>query len=305
MNKQEKELSRTRTLGAKLVYATFKLLKEAGGQLPAQTIFNEIPTTVELNEWDLGIYEKTGNVRWWSILHFFSIPCVKTGYLVKQKGVWFLTKEGEAAYALGERGLLDAILKGYQEWKQKKEAATPKDIMADEDQSIATDDNTSEVTLEQMELIASAGIKSHIDAMNPYELQELVAALLRGMGYFTPFIAQRGKDGGVDITAYKDPLGATSPRIKVQVKHRGDRSSAEPVRQLMGLLQKGEDVGIFVSTGGFTSDARATARTAHTHVELIDLDRFIALWQEFYPKLSDNDKSLLPLKIVYFLAPTE
>ncbi len=35
----------------------------------------------------------------------------------------------------------------------------------------------------------------------------MVAALLRAMGYYTPFISPRGKDGGVDILAYQDPIG--------------------------------------------------------------------------------------------------
>jgi len=29
------------------------------------------------------------------------------------------------------------------------------------------------------------------------------------------------------------------------------------------------------------------------------------LWQEFYPKMVDEDKNLLPLLPVYFLAPTD
>lgn len=73
----------------------------------------------------------------------------------------------------------------------------------------------------------------------------------------------------------------------------------------MGLLQKEGDVGIFVSTGGFSPDARAAARSSHVHVELIDLNRFVGLWQEFYDKLSDEDKSLLPLRPIYFLGMKE
>ena len=124
------------------------------------------------------------------------------------------------------------------------------------------------------------------------------------MGYYTPFVAPQGKDGGVDVIAYRDPLGAVSPRIKVQIKHRESPASVQEVRQLIGLLQKGGDVGMFVSSGGFTSDAKSTARGSHVHVELIDLDRFISMWQEFYEKLTDEDKSLLPLRPLFFYAPS-
>jgi uncharacterized protein with gpF-like domain len=54
--------------------------------------------------------------------------------------------------------------------------------------------------------------------MPPYEFQELVADLLRAMGYHVAWIADAGKDGGIDIVAYNDPLGTRLPRIKVQVK---------------------------------------------------------------------------------------
>jgi restriction system protein len=157
-------------------------------------------------------------------------------------------------------------------------------------------------TLDEIEQLAIEGIRKEIASKNPYEFQELTAALLRGMGYFTPFVAPRGKDGGIDIIAYRDPLGTVSPRIKVQVKHRQVPATVEEIRQLMGLLQKDGDVGIFMSTGGFTADAKTTARSSHVHVELIDLSRLIDLWQEFYPKLSDEDKSKLPLLPIYFLA---
>ena len=139
----------------------------------------------------------------------------------------------------------------------------------------------------------------------PYEFQDLTAALLRGMGYFTPFVAPAGKDGGVDIAAYRDPLGTSSPRIKVQIKHRDSPATVQELRQLMGVLQeKAGDVGLFISSGGFTADAKTTARTSSVHVELVDLPRFITLWQEFYQKLTDEDKTKLPLFPIYLMATT-
>ena len=158
---------------------------------------------------------------------------------------------------------------------------------------------------DDIEQRAIEGLQQYINAKNAYEFQDLVAALLRGMGYYTPFVAPKGKDGGVDVIAYRDPLGTQSPRIQVQIKHKEAGASVQEVRQLMGLLQKEGDVGMFVSTSGFSPDARAAARGSHIHVELVDLNRFISLWQEFYDKLKDEDKNLLPLHPIYFLAPVE
>ena len=188
----------------------------------------------------------------------------------------------------------------YQEWKAKRREEDESAV-----QEIESEVQEQEIPFDQIEQIAMEGLEAHINAQNPYEFQDLVAALLRGMGYYTPFVAPKGKDGGVDIVAYRDPLGTESPRIQVQIKHRESPASVQEVRQLMGLLQKEGDVGIFVSTGGFSPDARITARSSHIHVELIDLPRFIGLWQEFYEKMSDEDKSRMPLRPVYFLATQE
>ncbi|AOL09353.1 Mrr restriction endonuclease [Burkholderia contaminans FFH2055] len=295
-------LSRSRELAAKVIFAAFQILQERGGELPGRDVIAEIQKRVVLDEWATETYEKTGYVRWQSILHFFSIDCIKAGYLLKKKGVWYLTAEGSQAIKLGDAGLLNAAVDAYRAWRDKNQPnAEPKN----ESDIVDGGEQAQEAAIHEMEQLAAEGLKKQIFLKNPYEFQDLVAALLRGMGYYTPFVAPAGKDGGIDIIAYRDPLGTVSPRINVQVKHRNDTpAKVQEIRELMGLLQKDGDVGIFVSSGGFTSDAKSTARSSHAHVELIDLDRFIALWQQFYVKLTDDDKAILPLTAIYFYAPS-
>jgi restriction system protein len=289
----------SRQLAARVVFAALEILKERGGQLPGREVIAEVEKRVTLDEWARATYEKSGYVRWQSILHFFSIDCIKAGYLIKNKGVWYITPEGESALKLGETGLLEAATAAYRKWKNQNISRESVD-----DQEVGVDDQQEqEATIQKMEQLAIEGLKKQISVKNPYEFQELVASVLRGMGYYTPFVAPQGKDGGVDVIAYRDPLGTVSPRIKVQVKHRDSTATVQEVRQLMGLLQKDGDVGMFVSSGGFTSDAKTTARGSHVHVELVDLERFIGLWQEFYSKLTDEDKSRLPLVPIYFYSP--
>jgi restriction system protein len=293
-------LSPSRELAAKVIFAALHILKESGGQAPGRDVVAAVEKRVPLDDWAKATYEKSGYVRWQSILHFFSIDCIKAGYLVKKKGVWYLTPEGENALKLGDVGLLKAATAAYRKWKDENQ---PQEGTEDQDVS-EEGQQGQEATIHEHEQLAIEGLKKQINLKNPYEFQELIAALLRGMGYYTPFVAPKGKDGGIDVIAYRDPLGTISPRIKVQIKHRDSAASVQEVRQLMGLLQKDGDVGMFVSSGGFTSDAKSTARSSHIHVELVDMDRFIALWQEFYPKLTDEDKSLLPLVPIYFYAPS-
>jgi len=58
-------------------------------------------------------------------------------------------------------------------------------------------------------------------------MENLVAGLLWAMGYNTN-VSKIGPDKGVDIIAYPDEFGIKDPKIKVQVKHRKERSQMCP-----------------------------------------------------------------------------
>ena len=305
----EKKLSKSTATAAKVIYAALQALKDNGGELPSSSVFNEVEKRVEFDAWEKNQYETTGNIRWRAILSFHSIGPIKAGFLVKKKGIWYLTPEGEAALKLGSMGLLNATNEAYKKWSKenprKTVAESEETVLEGEGVPVAVEENPP-INLDQIEQMATESLNEYIKSKNAYEVQDLVAALLRGMGYYTPFVAPKGKDGGVDIIGYRDPLGTVSPRIKVQVKHRQSTpATVQEIRQLIGLLQKDGDVGLFVSTYGFSPDAKATARNSHVHVELIDLQRLVSLWQEFYPKLTDEDKNRLPLLPIFFLAPSE
>ena len=105
------------------------------------------------------------------------------------------------------------------------------------------------------------------------------------------------------VIASTDPLGIVDPRIKVQVKRRGDKVRVDDLRSFLAVLGE-RDVGIFVNVGGFTSDAEIEARTQESRkITLIDLERLFDLWVEHYPKIAQEKKLLLPLRQVHFLAP--
>jgi restriction system protein len=293
--------SPTVQVATKVVYAAFELLRENGGQMRVRDILAAVAKRVPLDDWAKERYE-SGYVRWQTFLQFYSGDCVKAGFLRKKSGTWFLTEEGEKAMALGAEKFLQASVDAYRKWDAERKSREPEPV---EDPGVEPGPNPLPATMDQIQELANESLERHIAGKNAYEFQDLAAALLRGMSYFTPFVAPHGKDGGVDVVAYRDPLGTMAPRIKVQVKHRQNAASVDEIRQLMGLLQRDGDVGIFISTGGFTSDARSLAQGSHVHVELIDLTRFIELWQGNYPKLSDEDKVLMPLVPVYFLAETD
>ena len=235
-------------------------------------------------------------------MRFSTIGPIKAGWLVKSKGSWTLTPEGTAAYQqfsdpaefMRESGRL------YRVWKKSQAVAITED---DTDELPAT---TSSATLEEAEESAWAEISSYLANMPPYEFQELVASLLRAMGYHVPWVAPRGRDGGVDIVAFTDPLGATGPRIKVQVKRvTSGKIGVEGLRSFLAVLS-GQDVGLFVSLGGFTADAQTEARAQESRrLTLLDMEHLVNLWIEHYERLTEDDRAHLPLRPVYFLSPSE
>ncbi len=295
----QQKTSKSKAVAQKTLYAALKILKEAGGEMNGSDVIDKIRKTVRFTEWENERYEKTGYIRWESILHFYTIDCVKAGFLRKNKGVWYLTEDGEKALELGAEKLLSKAQAAYRKWKSAQEQSKDRELEGNESQS-------QQALIDKYEEEALEGIRKHLYSKNPYDFQDMVAALLRAMGYYTPHIASRGKDGGIDVIAYGDPLGTKEPRIKVQVKHKPDSSiPVDDVRQLIGILSRSGDVGLFVTSGRFTSEAEKAARESHKHIELINFQRFITLWQENYHNFSDETKNMLPLQPIYFLGTNE
>ncbi|HMQ79326.1 MAG TPA: Mrr restriction system protein [Ignavibacteria bacterium] len=296
---ENSEISPARKTATKVLFEAFKVLKENGGQLRSKDVINQIRNRIELTDWEKERFEKSGYVRWESILHFYTINATKSGFLRKDKRMWILTEEGEKAMKKGPAEFFELAKEGYKKWRLEN----PVENKESEDAVISEEtEELQTLNLEKAEEQAFEGIKEFIYKKNPYEFQDLVAALLKAMGYYISFVAARGKDGGVDIIAYQDPLGIKTPRVKVQVKHKPNTASpVDDIRKLLGIMNEDVDVGIVVSSGGFTSESVIKSRDSHKHVELINIDRFIELWIEFYPKLTDEDKNQLPLQSIYFL----
>jgi restriction system protein len=123
------------------------------------------------------------------------------------------------------------------------------------------------------------------------------------MEYHVSWVAPPGKDGGIDIVAWSDPLGTRPPRIKVQVKRVEQKVNVDGLRSFMATLGD-DDAGLFVSTGGFTKDAEEEARTQERRkVTLVDLDKLFDLWVEYYARLADDARRRLPLRAIQFLDP--
>ena len=291
---------------AETLQAAFIVLKENGGSMAVRALMEEVGRKVDFSKHECAP-SSNDNPRWLVNLRWYSVEAVKAGWLKKGQGLWHLTPEGEAVLGLPAREFFNQMREGYKRWEvqhKRAPAETPpqSDILSLDEASESA--LNSRISFEDAEGDALEGIASFIRKMDPYEFQDLVAALLRGMDYHVPTIARRGPDGGIDLIAYPDPLGLDAIKIIVQVKQTPNTKVTGPkMRELSGLLRQDGDVGLFVATGGFTADAITEAQRSHRRIQTINLVEFIELWQEFYPDMSEEDKARLPLKEVLFLAP--
>jgi len=282
-----------------LIQELFRILREQPDGVKASQALAALEQRVELTEHESGDYE-TGGRRFEKIVRFATVAPVKAGWMVKDKGVWRVTPEGEAALTTYPDAETFTRAAGalYRKWRHAQpDASSPGDDENEIEESSAT------ITLEEAEEMAWAEIEAFLSAMPPYEFQELVGSLLNAMGYHVSWIAPPGKDGGVDIIAYNDPLGTKPPRIKVQVKRNANspRIDVMGLRSFMAVLGDG-DVGLYVALSGFTKDADLEARQSHKRISLIDSRRLLELWTAHYGQLDDIARSRLPLKAVWFLA---
>jgi len=83
----------------------------------------------------------------------------------------------------------------YRQWKASRDLSEPvTEVEIESEEGI---NKSARITFEQAEEQAREEIEDYFASMNPYELQQLVADLLKAMGYYPSWISPPGRDGGL------------------------------------------------------------------------------------------------------------
>ncbi len=159
-------------------------------------------------------------------------------------------------------------------------------------------ENSESILREEVQLKAEQFIEDRIAQLDWKQMQELVAGILRAMGYHAT-VAADGADRGVDIFASPDGLGLQEPRIFVEVKHRNGAMGADELRAFLGGRRAG-DRCLYVSTGGFTKEARYEADRANVPLTLVTLPKLRELLLQHYERLDPVTRALVPLQRLYW-----
>ncbi|MDV6034662.1 MAG: restriction endonuclease [Phycisphaera sp. RhM] len=160
-------------------------------------------------------------------------------------------------------------------------------------------DEDEKVLIEEIVAKAEEFIEDRIAKLDWEQMQELVSEILVAMGYRTR-VSPKGPDRGNDIFASPDGLGLQEPRIFVEVKHRlGTQMGANEVRSFLGGRQPG-DRCLYVSTGGFSKEARYEAERSNIPITLLSLPELRELVVEHYEKMRPAGTALVPLDKLYW-----
>lgn len=296
----------TRKRRGELLKGVFAVLRRSPDGLQARDVLATLEQIVPPTRYEQDFYP-SGVRRFEKVVRFQTVNAVKAGWMTKDKGLWTATEEGLAADAAhaDPAEFMEQAEALYAAWARRqapKPSAAAPEIVGVADDVEADEEDISSITLETAIETAFGEITDYLGAMPPYDFQKLVAGLLRGMGYHVSWDAPPGPDGGVDVIAFRDPLGTEDPRIKVQVKREPSRKTdVVGLRAFMSVLSHG-DVGVFVSLGGFTSAATAEARNSETRrITLVDTSDLFDLWVAHYAQIPEGARRLLPLKPVYYL----
>lgn len=204
-----------------------------------------------------------------------------------------------ARYEIGSALTLFQVKKHVDEFLVRiGEATGPSVATVDEDDQNAADQVQDEPTAERVAAYAQDFVVDVLRTMDPHEFEHFTAGVLEALGYRARVTTASG-DGGVDVIAAKDALGVEDPIIKVQCKRTVNTIGAPDVQNLVGsLAHGGSEVGLFVTLGSYSADARHLERTRRD-LRLVTGAELIAMVFENYERLDARWKKLLALRRVY------
>lgn len=292
-----KEISKSAAVIAKTMYAAMRILDDAGGSMPFTELRDSIASSVNFTDWEAGIpSDKTRKPRWEINMSFYASDYSAAGFIAKDHGVWYLTNKGKDALSQSAEQVFTIART---ELRMAKHQAGLREGIDDDVHEIVVE--SPKMEYEDAEALAISGLRQYVSTMDWGKFQELCAALIRSFGYYVPFVAPQGPDGGIDVLAYENASGS-GHRLIVQAKRFKETSvGVEVVRNIAALLHKPTDVGMVITSARFSTEAIRFAQSARCNIRLIDLTELLRLWISNYDRLSPADRSLMPLHAVYFL----
>jgi restriction system protein len=286
--------------------------KEAFARSPHATRPNAIPISAgqlyrfvhEMRIGDHVIYPRKADrtLRWGEIVEPYVYDTEAAPEFAHRRGVRWLGRLPRDAFSQGALYELGSVLTLF-EVKSFAEEFRDKFAAPNDPSQSANDDDDEGKAVRDIEETTRDYISRRINTdLKGYALEPFVADLFRAMGY-NARATRAARDDGVDVVAHRDELGIEPPVLKIQVKANDADINADKVKAFYAMVQE-RDVGIFITTGDYTSSAAEFARTKG-NLRLMNGVGFVDLIQKYYDKLDPKFRQQIPLRRVLVPDVTE
>jgi restriction system protein len=122
---------------------------------------------------------------------------------------------------------------------------------------------------------------NELKKISPDAFERLCQRILRESGFIRVEVTGRSGDGGIDGKGMVRIGGFLSFYVIFQCKRYSGNVSSEQVRNFRGAMQGRADRGLFITTGGFTVDAKKEAsRDGVSPIDLIDGNQLVEKMKE-------------------------
>lgn len=201
---------------------------------------------------------------------------LKLAKLLKQekRGVWIIDDQGKSLLGQGDLAVRQSVKiaeqnynKQYREKQKLKSGTSP--ISGDHIDPISVGDE-----------VWQDALLTRVKQISPSDFERLSQRLLRESGFTKVEVKGKSGDGGIDGQGVLR-INLVSFNVLFQCKRYQGSVGSEVIRDFRGAMQGRADKGLIITTGNFTSSARAEAtRDGAPSIDLIDGDDLVLLLKE-------------------------
>jgi len=242
-----------------LMWPTLQALKKLGGSGNNEEIYDKIieikkyPESIQNEPHTRGSRTKLEYRGAWAKTYLKNAGALENS----SKAVWSITKYGESI----AEGEIKNIVKRIRKLSQANTNITEDDFTA-EDSSLSKDETTKTGWKDDLLEI--------LKSLDSTDFEKLCQRLLRESGFVKVMVTGKSNDGGIDGTGVLR-VNLLSFQVLFQCKRYKDSVGASVVRDFRGAMVGRCDKGLIITTGTFTTAARAEAtRDGAPVIDLID-----------------------------------
>jgi restriction system protein len=259
-----------------LMWPTLRALKAMGGSATNEELLNKIielenvPPEVQAIQHTDHRQSKLNYNLAWAKTYLKKVGAIDNS----SRGVWSITKDGEALTEVDVRLIPARVRKQIIEDRRTKGGADPENNL---------NDIVSEEQIEAGEPSWKDKLLDVLRAIQPDAFERLAQRILREAGFIKVEVTGRSGDGGIDGIGVLR-VNLLSFQVLFQCKRYQSSVGAGAIRDFRGAMVGRSDKGLLITTGTFTSDAKREAtRDGAPAIDLIDGDQLCDLLKELRP----------------------